>query len=135
MKLLLLLLVFSCIREGNMSFVVLFLKERTKERKKEFTSYLNRILVNSSENEVRFSTNIGRVFENHLPYNSQCLLLATGQCTFQSQFSATTWHDDTKGTLTFTETTMTGWDFVAFGQTVNSWQCLDNSSSNYLILK
>lgn len=59
----------------------------------------------------------------------------SAQCTFQSPFRGTAWHDNTKGTLTFTDSTMTGWNFDSYGTTVNSWQCLDNSTANYLIMR
>lgn len=62
-------------------------------------------------------------------------------CTFNTTFRSKIWHDNTKGTLTFSNTTMTGWTFHSLrsgssSQTVNKWQCVEHASNNsYLVLR
>ncbi|KAK3579578.1 hypothetical protein CHS0354_001592 [Potamilus streckersoni] len=61
-------------------------------------------------------------------------------CTFPSQFQNSTYEDSYKGTLTFTTNTMTGWQMVAYGNTVTRWQChiatsYDVSNGGLLVFK
>ncbi|KAH3831324.1 hypothetical protein DPMN_104587 [Dreissena polymorpha] len=63
---------------------------------------------------------------------------ASGQCTFPSPFAGSTWHDSTRGTLVFTNTTVTGWNIVlgtAATTTLSTWQCLNNSDPSRLVMK
>ena len=62
-------------------------------------------------------------------------IIASAQCIFPSAFRSSTWHDNAKGTLTFTDTTMTGWSFTVYATTVNSWTCLDNTTAGYLMMR
>jgi hypothetical protein len=61
------------------------------------------------------------------------------QCTFGATFASTSWHDNTKGTLTFTSTGMTGWSFKSIRtvgtSTISSWQCVNHTDDTYLILR
>ncbi|KAL4230223.1 hypothetical protein ACF0H5_010608 [Mactra antiquata] len=65
--------------------------------------------------------------------------LGSSQCTFGSTFASSTWHDNTKGTLTFTTTRMSGWSFTSTrdtgSSTIQQWQCHDHTNDNYLILR
>ncbi|WAQ97744.1 hypothetical protein MAR_022117 [Mya arenaria] len=62
---------------------------------------------------------------------------AYGQCTFESPFSNSAWYDNTKGELTFTGTTMSGWSFTIFGGStaIRSWRCVDHVTDTYLVLR
>ena len=57
------------------------------------------------------------------------------QCNFQPPFNGTSWHDNTKGTLTFGTQYMTGWTFYPFKQTVNQWQCINSVIDNVLVMR
>ncbi|KAL4230222.1 hypothetical protein ACF0H5_010607 [Mactra antiquata] len=57
------------------------------------------------------------------------------QCTFSSSFAGSTWLDNTRGTLVFTDTQISGWTVNVLNQQINSWNCYDNSSSSRLVLK
>ncbi|XP_060573348.1 uncharacterized protein LOC132731227 [Ruditapes philippinarum] len=61
------------------------------------------------------------------------------QCTFGTTFASTSWHDNTKGTLTFTSTGMTGLSFKSIRtvgtSTISSWQCVNHTDDTYLILR
>lgn len=59
----------------------------------------------------------------------------SGACTFPSSFVNSTWYDNTRGTLTFTKTTMSGWVFTVYSKTLSTWQCVDNSSSTVLVMR
>ncbi|KAK3576456.1 hypothetical protein CHS0354_025218 [Potamilus streckersoni] len=59
-------------------------------------------------------------------------------CVFPSQFMNSVWHDSTKGDITFTNTTMSGWEFSTYGHTVTNWKCWDSTlfeTQGYLVLK
>ncbi|KAK3576455.1 hypothetical protein CHS0354_025217 [Potamilus streckersoni] len=59
-------------------------------------------------------------------------------CVFPSQFMNSVWHDSTKGNLTFTNTTMSGWSFMTYGHTVTNWKCWDSTlfeTQGYLVMK
>ncbi|KAK3576447.1 hypothetical protein CHS0354_025209 [Potamilus streckersoni] len=55
--------------------------------------------------------------------------------TWPSTFVSTTWLDNTRGTLSFTNSTLSGLTMTLFGVTHNTWDCVDNSSSSLLIMK
>ncbi|XP_053399293.1 uncharacterized protein LOC123557009 [Mercenaria mercenaria] len=61
------------------------------------------------------------------------------QCSFGTTFASTTWHDNTKGALTFTATGITGWAFTSTrtsGVTIiSSWQCVNHTDNTYLVLR
>ncbi|KAL3880364.1 hypothetical protein ACJMK2_032608 [Sinanodonta woodiana] len=52
-----------------------------------------------------------------------------------STFVSTTWLDNTRGTLIFTNTSVSGLTMTLYGASHNTWDCVDNSSSSLLIMK
>ncbi|KAK3576460.1 hypothetical protein CHS0354_025222 [Potamilus streckersoni] len=59
-------------------------------------------------------------------------------CSFPSDFRYSVWQDSTKGDISFTNTTMSGWDITIDGHTVNTWKCLNDSwfeTKGILVLK
>lgn len=45
-------------------------------------------------------------------------------CSWPSTFTDTLWHDSDRGQITFTDTTMSGWDVtVQGGVVIEEWEC------------
>ncbi|XP_052794926.1 uncharacterized protein LOC128227972 [Mya arenaria] len=78
-----------------------------------------------------------KMFRNIVIYFTVTLITGIcGQCTFPSPFASSMWHDSTRGDLTFTDTTLTGWDVtLSPTQTIDTWTCLDYADSSKLVIK
>ncbi|KAK3576457.1 hypothetical protein CHS0354_025219 [Potamilus streckersoni] len=62
----------------------------------------------------------------------------TSVCSFPDSFKNTVWQDSTKGNLTFTNSSMSGWYIKVFGQSIINWECYDSSyfaTYGYLVFR
>lgn len=58
-----------------------------------------------------------------------------GICTFPSPFANSTWYDNTRGTVSFNSTNVSGWGLTVFKQLISTWICVNNASSKTLIMR
>ncbi|KAL3880361.1 hypothetical protein ACJMK2_032605 [Sinanodonta woodiana] len=51
-------------------------------------------------------------------------------CDIPAVFKNSVWRDSTRGNITMSQKTMSGWTFTAFGHKVSDWECLDDTMFN-----
>lgn len=56
------------------------------------------------------------------------ILTCQALCNYPPELQNKVWNDQTKGTLTYNVSTMVGWSYYLFGNTVVEWECQFNNS-------